>query len=354
MAMNLLVFRTGLLGDTLVGVPALSALRSAFPDAHIVYVYGSRDEQIAPLSQQVLGESGLVDGFESYYSGPKVLRRASSTLMLLWKLRKTPWDLAIVLEEPYWPVHRNVFAALCGAKKVVGTTGSGISMPRDKTGKLLRVDSIVDTLVAVLKPLDIVLPAPGGGRFDLRLGKAEEKRVDEWLKRVGGRQVAKPWIGIGMWSNMSAKRWPLERYESVISALIREHDVTPFLLGGAGEKMIARELIRHWGRGYSACGELDVRAGIELLRRCSVYLGNDTGVMHMAVAAGIPCVAIFSSHQSPGRWEPYGRGHIVFRAEVSCEGCGLVDCVSEEMRCIKTFSADDVFMACRKILDNKT
>ena len=81
------------------------------------------------------------------------------------------------------------------------------------------------------------------------------------------------------------------------------------------------------------CRPTGRQAWIAALERCAFYLGNDTGTMHMAVAAGIPCVAVFSSRDFPGNWYPYGNGHVVFRTPIKCEGCFLEKCIENEMRC---------------------
>jgi heptosyltransferase-3 len=95
---------------------------------------------------------------------------------------------------------------------------------------------------------------------------------------------------------------------------------------------------------------LNVREGIAALQKCALFLGNDTGTMHMAVAAGIPCVAIFSSRDYPGNWYPYGNNHIVFRTPIDCEGCMLERCIERKMECILSIDEDQVYAAAQKML----
>ncbi len=85
------------------------------------------------------------------------------------------------------------------------------------------------------------------------------------------------------------------------------------------------------------------------MRHCTFFLGNDTGSMHMAVAAGLKCVAVFSSRSAPGAWYPYGPGHIVLRKFVPCEGCQLVECVENRMQCILAITVDEVLSTCREM-----
>jgi len=103
-------------------------------------------------------------------------------------------------------------------------------------------------------------------------------------------------------------------------------DIMPVAFGGAEDAAAAEQLIAVCGRGASACGKLGMRGAIRALRDCRLYVGNDTGTMHMAAAAGVQCVAIFSARNPPGKWFPYGSGHRVHRVAVSCEGCYLDVC----------------------------
>jgi len=80
------------------------------------------------------------------------------------------------------------------------------------------------------------------------------------------------------------------------------------------------------GTGLCAAGELSVRESAALMEGARFYLGNDTGVMHLAAAVSIPCVGVFSARNWPGIWEPYGHGHKVLRFDVPCSGCHLAVC----------------------------
>ena len=113
---------------------------------------------------------------------------------------------------------------------------------------------------------------------------------------------------------------------------------------------MGERLLQAWGRGYNGAGELGLRAAAAALKRCRFYLGNDSGAMHLAASTGIPCVAIFSSRESPGSWYPYGEGHTVFRTPIACEGCMLVECVDRSMECLASIRAADVLEACRETM----
>src|SRR5262249_21962501 len=151
------------------------------------------------------------------------------------------------------------------------------------------------------------------------LGPDEENEVTSWMQGLSS-DGGKPWIAFGPGSKMPAKRWPLDRFAAVGKRLIHEFDVWPVVFGGAEDQPDAERLLAEWGRGYNAAGGLSVRGAALALKRCLLYVGNDTGTMHLAAAVGTPCVAVFSARDWPGRWYPYGSGHRVFRSRIECEG----------------------------------
>ena len=153
---------------------------------------------------------------------------------------------------------------------------------------------------------------------------------------------------------MPAKRWPLSRFLHVIGNLISEFDVWPVVFGGHEDKVIGDWLLDRWGSGYNAAGNLGIRASFAAMKQCELFIGNDTGTMHMAAAVGLRCIAIFSSRERPGLWYPLGEGHRVFRSAIECEGCGLVECIELGNECLKRISVDEVLSACREMLAERT
>jgi len=143
-------------------------------------------------------------------------------------------------------------------------------------------------------------------------------------------------IALAPGSKMQAKRWPLELYVELAKRLLEAYPGTHLLIiGGQEDCKIAEEIREKVGpRITSFAGQLTVLESAEALRRCALYVGNDSGAMHLAAAMDTKCVAIFSARDHPGVWEPYGQGHIVLRKDVSCAGCFLSTCVKENMKCL--------------------
>lgn len=149
---------------------------------------------------------------------------------------------------------------------------------------------------------------------------------------------------------MQSKRWPLDRFRTVLRSLVEGHQIQPVFFGGPEDAEAADQLIAELGCGLNACGQLSLRASARALRDCRFYLGNDTGTMHLAVAAGIKCVAIFSARDVPGKWYPYGEGHKVHRVPVDCEGCMLYECHEQGRKCLMAIAPEAVYQSCLELL----
>jgi len=349
---NLLVFRSGLLGDTLVALPSLWTLRRAFPRARITYLWqrtGGAGHVTAP---EVLAGSGLVDEFRELSIREGRLARLWNYARLWVDLRKSRFDAALVLEANHWSRRPTLFLRSVGIPLVAGPGKRVPKVYRNQAGRLPRIQHIADELLTIVSKLGVGVPASASGDMALPRTPEERRKIDGWLARHNVPADALL-VAIAPGSNMPAKKWPIDRFADVVASLFESHDVFPIVVGGDADRELARELIGSWGRGISAAGELGIREGVELLSRCVLFLGNDTGTMHMAVSAGTPVVAVFAATDMPGRWDPYGPGNRAFRLSVSCEGCLLRECVREGMRCLLGISNQQVAAACQEVLTRR-
>ena len=354
--MKILIFHIGSLGDTLVSVPALHVIRKQFSEAKLTLLSDSHVGKNYVSPQDILEGSGLVDEY-LFYSVDKSrsgkLLRLFRMIRLLVTLRIRRFDKLIYLIRTKGKearVSRDIrFFRLAGIKKIIGTEDF-VTFPKKVSGHSLSpVPQVGDQYLIRLTASGMAVPLPGKGNTDLNIGELEVAAVKEWLAKLphdGGRH----WIGFGIGGKQSVNIWPVERYEYIGKRLIKSFDLWPVIFGGQENQIGGNALIKRWGRGYVAAGVLNVRQSVAALRSCVLFVGNDTGTIHMAAAAEIKCVGIYSSRNYPGEWSPYGNGHVVLRAPIECEGCMLERCVENNMKCIMSISADWVYNACEKIL----
>ncbi|MFN0076482.1 MAG: glycosyltransferase family 9 protein [Prosthecobacter sp.] len=351
---RLLIYRFGQIGDTIAALPSLWLLREQFPQAQITLLSEIPQSGGALPPELVLPPEGLIQDYLKYQSGtsPGRLIGLAKTIGLL---RRSQFDAAVYLlptiRSPRQRRRDAWFFRLAGIKQTLGFEGyPDDAFPREADGTLTPVMHEADALLSRLAASGLPEIKAGEGMMDLRITASEQGRADQWWERQHGRELApRGWFAVCSGSKWSSKQWPWDRYLEVGRRLIREHGLLPMIFGGGEDRELGLKLIAGWGMGLCAAGELTVRESAALLGRARFYLGNDTGVMHLAAAMGTPCVGIFSALDWPGRWHPYGRGHQVLRHHVTCAGCLLQVCrYSNE--CLTGIQVDRVVSACEAVL----
>ncbi|HZZ42265.1 MAG TPA: glycosyltransferase family 9 protein [Tepidisphaeraceae bacterium] len=341
-------------------MPALWAVRRHFPGAHISLLCNVQVGKSYVLASDLLRGSGAVDDFVLYpVPGTLIGRilRPVKMLRLALRLRAAGYDSAVYLPPSGRSMKQiardRLFFKLAGVKKLVGMDVP-MSLPaKGVTRPLPTLPREMDLLLSRLNAAGLPAQPASLDTVSLGVGPAEHAEVARWLSSLPP-DAGKTWVGIAPGSKMPAKRWPVERYRDVVKKLIEHHDIWPVIFGGTEDHADGQNLLAAWGRGYNAAGSLGLRASAAAIARCQLYIGNDTGTMHLAASTGVRCVAVFCSRNFPGLWDPFGQGHIIFRTSIDCEGCMLESCIQRRMECILSITESDVFQACAGILSGNT
>jgi ADP-heptose:LPS heptosyltransferase len=343
---RILLFHIGSLGDTLVSVPAFWAVRRHFVGARITMLTDAKLGQSLIQSNEILDGSGLIDDFLFYPTGDY---RALAGLLL--RLRREQFDILAYLIHGHTDERRvqrdKIFFRLAGIRQVVGAEGcpTPVRGPGPLKPSLHATDILLQRLAASGVPADPATPVIRQLGID---GTALDE-VGHWLKDLPD-PGARPWVGVGIGGKRPVTRWPLENYSRLIEELIEAHDIWPVVFGGPENREEGEHLTSGWQRGFVACGALGIRPTMAAMSRCRMFVGNDTGTIHMAAAAGVSCVGIYSSRNIPGLWSPYGEQHIVLRTPISCEGCRLEECTDRKMECILSISVQQAMDECQRLL----
>ena len=351
---RILIFRIGHLGDTVVALPALWAVREAFPDAHIALLSNADAKNPHYISpDRVLPREGLIDEFISYPTNLGKAATMAATARLAARLRRARFDAVVYLmprSRSLAQIERDRrFFRLAGIDKIIGA----------EVLKNTRLDETIPvptpTVESEASHLLQCLAAEGfvddaAFRTDMLLSADEIRSAGRWFKEaVRGFQTRNA-FAVAPGSKWESKIWPEERFIEVVRRLMTGCDALPVIFGGAEDREKGERMIETWGRGVNAAGELSVRESAALLRDCRLYLGNDTGTMHLAAAVGTPCVAIFAATDWIGKWTPFGDNNRVFRKRVECEGCHTPDCFNNH-KCLDLVTVDEVHAVCVEILN---
>jgi ADP-heptose:LPS heptosyltransferase len=352
-AKKILVFRTGQLGDTIVALPAIWAVREYFPEADITMLSDYHPRKAYVMAEDFFPKSSLINNYISYEANEEGIH-PTKLIKLLPKFRRYHFDLLVYL-APRMRTNLQIlrdlfFFRIAGIRKFIGHHGIE-PLPLGKDGNTLPcVEHEADHLLSRLSNSGIPVPKAGAGCMDLKLSKEERQKAKQFIAAHLNPGNFDPLVCFGSGSKWPSKIWPKERYAEVGQQLISYLSISPFIIGGIEDRVVGDWLIAKWGKGVNIAGMLTVRETAAILECCRMYIGNDTGAMHLAAAVGTPCVAIFSAQDWPGRWYPYGNKNIVLRNSVPCEGCKLKQCNNNSL-CLKKISIESVTDACKKLIE---
>lgn len=347
---KVLIYRLGSLGDTVVALPSFHLIARAFPDAERrVLTNFPVSEKVSPL-EAVIGESGLVHGYFRYPIGSRDVRG-------LWSLRQEirRWvpDVLIYLAEARgrFKAYRDaLFFRSCGIRNLVGVPYSGDRQDHGKLDGESRFESEAHRLARCIRELGhIDLEDPES--WDLRLGKAEEQVADNLL----GLRIPE-YMTVSVGTQVEVKDWGEINWTSLLCKFSSLYPALGLVLVGSSDERARSDLVAaEWnGPKINICGLIPPRVSAAVIKRSILFVGHDSGPMHLAAATGVQCVAIFSGRNSPGEWFPAGKGHNVIYHQTDCYGCRLDQCSKPTKKCMETISVQEVFDAvCQKIEERK-
>jgi ADP-heptose:LPS heptosyltransferase len=342
-----LIYRLGSLGDTVVALPCYHLLARRFPDAERVLLTNFPVNAKAPASAAVLGDSGLVHGYMRYTVGT---RRIGELLRLAWKIRRFKPDLLVYLMplRPESNIRRDCrFFRLAGVRRMVGLPdGENLDRRFDPATGLYEAESF--RLGRSIGELGEVT-AGELANWSLRLTDAEREAARTALGSLAGR----PLIVCGPGTKMQAKDWERENWRALLGRLhaaYPEHGLA--LVGAREDAEVSEYAAQEWsGPKVNLCGRMSPRETAAVLEHAEVFLGPDSGPMHLAASVGVPCVIAFSAHGLPGVWFPAGRQHRIVYHQPECFNCGLETCIVMEKQCMRSIGVDEMEQAVGRVLE---
>ena len=188
--------------------------------------------------------------------------------------------------------------------------------------------------------------------IDWNFQPEEISAAEEWLSRIRIPVGFTPFI-VCTGGKSPVQHWHLGRYAEVLKKIVPEYHLFPVFVGAGGEKKDAEYLITECGAGVFSqdIGPLSLREMILVFRNFKFYFGNDTGILHLAGAAGIPCMGISSARAFENFWTPLGRDHHIMTADVPCKGCRRNQCLQKsQVLCLDKIQSAEVLSEAAMIL----
>lgn len=332
---RVLVSRLRRIGDVILTLPLLEALRARFPDATIDYLAESGP------AQAVVGHPAVGTVHATPTKGGWLL---PAPLALLGALRRANYDWVIDL---YGNPRSALLAAWTGAPIRVGPRRRG--RRHLYSHHLPRVEEPLSAVAHHLLALQVLGVQPPGAPAPPRIYLNDSELADGRGRLADLTRNAGPRVGLHVGNRWPAKRWPEERFAALLRALSRS-GVEPVVLAGPGEEGLARRVAM-----ASPAGNAAVIAGLPLreywgvVAALDVLVTNDGSPLHSGPALGVPTVGILGP-TVPEIWFPYDArdGHQLLCKEIWCRPCHRHECA--RMDCLDWISVAEAKRAVERAL----
>ncbi|MCU1335533.1 MAG: lipopolysaccharide heptosyltransferase [Bryobacterales bacterium] len=333
---KILVRATNWVGDAVMSLPALRALRQRFPQARI----------------SILAKPWVADLYRREHFCDELIPYTARTLGEKWagarELRRGHFDTAILLQNAF---EAAAIAYLAGIPERIGYARDGRTflltraIPVPRPGEIPRHESFY--YLELLRRAGILDDLPANELVRLEGAPAARSAGLERFRQLGLGEVI---IGVSPGAAYgTAKRWLPERFAESANQVASELGAAVAIFGSKDERDLCESVAASISvPAKNFAGETSLAEFIDLAAACRVYLTNDSGAMHIASALGVPTVAVFGAtdDQATGPTGPLAK---VVREAVECSPCLKRECPIDH-RCMTRVSASRVAEAALELL----
>ncbi len=330
---NILTIKLRYLGDVLLATPAWQALKAAYPGARLTVIVNRGTEDILlsnPHVDEVLSlERGSI--VQQYRFVATIRRRHFDTVVDL-----TDGDRAAFLT---WISGAPVRIGFNADHRWTGRCYTTV-VPSDAAAH--RIERDLSALAPLAIPVIDRIPR-------MWLTEEDHTAAEELLRRVGVQSVG-PLVVIQPGARYWFKAWPSERFAELADRLADRYGCQVLVAGSPQEAALVQTVVTQAkSRLISIAGLSRVRTLAALLKRSALFVGNDTGAMHIAAAVGTPLVGLFGP-SNPMEWGPRGGPAEVIYKGLDCRVCFHPTCRRGEQNCMKLITVDEVMAAVQRML----
>ena len=344
---RILAIRLAYVGDVVLTIPAVKALRDTFPKAKISFLTSSKAKE-AIENNPYVGEIITYDAPWFYPQNP--CSSLANYLKCINLIRSKHFDMVIDFRGDF----RNLLlmAFLSGANRRAGYGIGG--------GGYLLTDLVpcVGHKHKVQFHLDLVRALGGNSAspdsMSLYPTDEDRQRVERLFHEMGIKQE-EFLVGLHPGGRVALKCWDMKSYAEVADALTERYGARIIVTGGADEVALGDKLLRLMKRGgTNLCGLVSLRQLQVILEKTDLFVTNDTASLHIASGVNTPTVAIFGPSEV---WDtgPLAQNHKVIMRELDCRtSCDTYRCHNNDYhRCLRSIKAPEVVETCIEVLEKR-
>lgn len=335
---NILVIKLGALGDIILSLPSIRAIRNKFPNARIKVLTEIDKREIFANSPYI--NDVMVCDLKGRDKGARGLLRIAS------KLRYEDFDMVIDLQNNK---NSHILSFLSWAPKRYGYDNGKFSFLLNR--------KIKDT-ASPLNPISHqarILKLAGILEVDSALEMWTAKEDEEWAEKFLESHWVDPKskivaINLGSSLRWATKLWPVEYFVDIANTLSRDYGARILIVGSGEEKNRAREFLKYAKcKPINALGKTTIPKLAAMLRRSSVLITSDSAPLHIAASVNTPVVALFGPTNPERHLAPLGEYEIM-KKNYKCIPCYSTHC-NRGFVCMKNIKPDEVCGALRKLLE---
>ena len=329
------------IGETVLALPSIRALRNKCKNAKINVLATKRNSDVF-YGNKDIGELIVLK-----------LNPISILSFIIKNYRK--YDLIIDMEE-----YLNISAIISffAGKYRIGYSHGARAKIYDVRVNYNERQHVAYTFLDLLKPLGIKKGVKNLVKLDYCT--EDRKKVESLLKSYNiEKKDFLIGFGVGAAESAKSRMWPKERFAELADWLIEGHNAKIILIGNNDEKKLVNEimnLIKNKKNSFDFAGKINVREMFYLISLCRLFIGNDSGPMHVAAAQGVKTIGLFGCNL-PVRFEPFGKGNYAIYKKSTQDACinvhlGQVDeCrYGMENACVRKIQVEDVIEVVNKIV----
>ena len=335
--MKILVRGTNWIGDAVMSVPALKELRRIFPDAEITL-------HTRTWAEGIFADAPFIDELVTFDKGKWAAKDVYDNSQFL---KGDRYDLAVILPNSFESALTSFLSSIprrFGYNKDLRglLLTDPIAVPEWKNRRhevfyYLNLVSEVEKRILDRDTVSATVPDTNLSVPETQKEAAREKLCSE------GVNLDRPIIAMGIGStNSMAKRWPAERFISLIDSITLELHSQVVLLGSPSETKVAHEVTLHARPGVTdLTGRTTLSEAMAMLSIADLMVSNDMGLAHIAPAVGTPTIVLFGP-TDPTTTRPWGENVTVLQRDAPCDHCDRHD-DSDRHVCSRWPQVDDVF-----------
>ncbi len=332
---NIIIHSPSWVGDTIMSIPSIRAIRNKFPQAHITLII---KKNMASLFQA----SGFID--DTIYQPQNGKGKLKAEMELRKKIKNKGYDLAVIFPNSFGSALR-LFG--CGIKERIGYGNESRGFLLTKTAK--RTPEILSKHMSeyYLNILTLIDIQSTDTTMSIKLTQEAEKYADDFLKANRQRPEGKLFaFGIGS-ANNQKKLWNPKYYKKLAIKLTEEYDAEIVLICSPSEQSIAEEISK--GLYHKPIiSKTNIINNCAVINRCDGFVGNDSGAMHMSAALGVPTIGLFFATSSKCNY-PLGENAHYIEKHLSSDYIEKKLVKKEEDFLSRLISPDDVLKKMKKL-----